>query len=616
MKIFKYISKLGWCLLAVAVGLLVLQVWLDLKSPEYMQQITLLIETDGSEMRDVWINGGWMLLCCLGSLLTSVCVAIISSKIASDFSATLRAKVYEQVMSYSPTEFRKFSTASLITRTTNDITQVTVLITMGLQMLIRAPIIAIWALIKISNSAWQWTMTVGIAVALLVVVVAIIIAIVLPKFRKLQKLTDNLNRVTRENLSGLPVVRAYNADQYQMDKFYNANEELCRTNLFTSRTLSFLNPTIQLIMNGISLAIYWIGAFLIEALDVVTDRIELFSEMVVFSSYAMQVVMAFMMLVMIFIILPRSIVSINRINQVLNTEPSIKDGPGFTVSDINDEEGNLVRRILLDKDGNEVPSVMDEEGNVTMATKGEITFDHVYFSYADSNGEEAVISDINFHINKGETVAFIGATGCGKSTIINLIPRFYDTTEGEVYVDGINIKDYKQEDLRSKIGYISQKSTLFSGTIRENIDYGDNNADEKAIEDALHVSQSSSFVNKLNDGVDAYVAQNGDNYSGGQKQRISIARGIARRPEILIFDDTFSALDFATDKRVRKALKTYCEGSTKLIVSQRIGTIKDADQIFVVEDGKIVGAGKHADLIETCETYKEIALSQLSAEEL
>ncbi|MCD8195440.1 MAG: ABC transporter ATP-binding protein/permease [Coprobacillus sp.] len=615
MKIIKCISKWNWVWIVVGVGLIVFQVYLDLKSPEYMQEITVLIETEDSEMRDIWINGGWMLLCCLGSMATSVIVAIISSKVSSDFSAALREKVYNQVMSFSPTEIRNFSTASLITRTTNDITQIQVLITMGFQVIVRAPVTAIWAICKISNSAWQWTLSVGLAVVILIVVVAVCVGIALPKFRKLQKLTDDVNRVTRENVNGIRVVRAYNAEDYQENKFNDANAALSKTNRFTNRTMSFMSPSIQMIMNGLSLAIYWIGAYLINAVSAGEERLTLFSEMMVFSSYGMQVVMAFMMLVMIFIILPRSIVSIRRVNQVLNTDPAIKDGQGFTVVDVDDGSGsgNLVPALAL-ADGTIVPSYTDEGGNLKQSTKGEIEFRDVSFQYADA--KESVIGNINFKITQGQSVAIIGATGCGKSTVINLIPRFFDATSGQVLVDGVDVKEYTQHDLRDKIGYISQTSTLFQGTIEDNINYGDNNASKEDIEEAITVSQSYQFVYRKPEGVESYVAQGGENFSGGQKQRLSIARGIARKPEILIFDDTFSALDYSTDKKVRKALKTYCADSTRIIVSQRIGTIKDCDQIFVMEDGKIVGSGTHDYLIENCETYKEIALSQLSEEEL
>ncbi|MCD8209278.1 MAG: ABC transporter ATP-binding protein/permease [Coprobacillus sp.] len=584
MRIFKYISKLGWILLVIAAGLIVFQVWLDLKSPEYMAELTTLIQEQESSMHDVWMNGLWMLLCCLGSLATSALVAVISAKIASDFSATLREKIYDKVMSFSMAEIGAFSTASLITRTTNDITQVQMLITMGLQSLIRAPVLAIWAICKISNASWQWTVATVIAVVIMVAAVVIVICIALPKFRKLQKLTDDVNRVTRENLSGIRVVRAYNAEDYQEQKFDTANEKLSRTNLFTNRTMAFLNPIISMVMNGLSLAIYWIGAFMVNAIDPENslERITLFSNSLAFTTYGLQVVMAFMMLVMIFIMLPRAMVSIRRLNEVLDTELIIKDG----------------------------------EVTESPITTGDIEFHNVSFSYPDSEGGEHVLSDIDFSVRGGETLALIGATGSGKSSIINLIPRFYDATEGEVIVDGVNVKDYNQHYLRDKIGYISQKSVLFSGDIESNVNYGTNNVTEDGVQEALQVAQASNFVNTNPDGIHAYVAQNGDNFSGGQKQRLSIARGIARKPEILIFDDTFSALDYATDRKLRTALKQYCANTTKIYVSQRIGTIRDCDQILVIDEGRIVGKGTHDELIKNCPVYQEIALSQLSAEEL
>ncbi len=584
MRIFKYINKLGWILLVIAAGLIVFQVWLDLKSPEYMSQLTTLIQDGESEMHDVWMTGLWMLLCCLGSLASAALVAVLSAKIASDFSAALREKIYDKVMSFSMAEIGAFSTASLITRTTNDITQIQMLITMGLQSLIKAPVLAIWAICKISGGSWQWTVATVVAVAIMVVAVVVVVCIALPKFRQLQKLTDDVNRVTRENLNGIRVVRAYNAEEYQENKFDKANEKLSRTNLFTNRTMAFLNPIISMVMNGLSLAIYWIGAAVVNGIDPsnALERMETFSNSLAFTTYGLQVVMAFMMLVMIFIMLPRAMVSIRRINEVLDTELIIKDG----------------------------------EVTESPITTGDIEFHNVSFSYPDSEGGEHVLSDIDFSVRGGETLALIGATGSGKSSIINLIPRFYDATEGEVIVDGVNVKDYNQHYLRDKIGYISQKSVLFSGDIESNVNYGTNNVTEDGVQEALQVAQAANFVNTNSDGIHAYVAQNGDNFSGGQKQRLSIARGIARKPEILIFDDTFSALDYATDRKLRSALKQYCANTTKIYVSQRIGTIRDCDQILVIDEGKIVGKGTHDELIKNCPVYQEIALSQLSAEEL
>ncbi len=582
MKILKCIRKTGWFLIVASLAFIVLQVWLDLKSPEYMQEITMLVQTEGSAMSDIWWAGGKMLLCCLGSLAASIVVAIFASKISADFSADLRECIYDKVQSFSMREMGAFSTSSLITRSTNDITQIQTLIVMGLQVLIKAPIMAVWAIVKIADSAWQWTLTTGIAVVVLLIVVLLCILIATPKFRKLQKLTDDMNKVTRENLTGIKVVRAYNAEQYQEEKFDKVNKKLTGTNLFANRTMSFLMPSIQLIMNGISLAIYWIGAYLINSAGGINDKMNLFSEMVVFSSYAMQVIMAFMMLVMIFMILPRSLTSIRRINEVLNTEPSIKDG-------------------TIESTDNQV--------------SGEIEFKGVSFKYPDA--EDYVLENISFSAHKDESVAIIGSTGCGKSTVANLIPRFYDTTEGEVLIDGVNVKEYTQNALRNKISYISQKAILFSGDIRSNVGYGDRseNLSDQSILNALDTAQAEDFVSELADGLDSHVAQGGTNFSGGQKQRISIARAVARNSEILIFDDSFSALDYATDRKLRKALKEKCSDATKIIVAQRIGTIRDADRIIVLDDGKIVGMGKHNELMENCEVYRQIAYSQLSKEE-
>jgi ATP-binding cassette subfamily B protein len=480
-------------------------------------------------------------------------------------------------------EIGHFSTASLITRTTNDVMQVQMLIVMGLQLMLKAPLMAVCAICKIAGKAWQWTFSTAIAVGILLCVVTVCVVVAMPKFKKMQQLTDNLNRVTRENLTGLNVVRAYNAEAYQKNKFEKANQELTSTNLFAQRTMSFMLPSIQMIMSGLTLAIYWLGAVLINHAEM-TDKITLFSDMMVFSQYAIQVVMSFMLLVMIFMILPRASVSANRINEVLDTQPTICDG---LLTDGEDEKN------------------------------GEIEFKNVSFRYPDA--KEYVLHNISFTAKKGETVAFIGATGCGKSTVVNLIPRFYDVTEGEVLVDGANVKKYTQKALRNKIGYVSQKATLFSGSIRSNIAFGDNgkNApDEKTVKDAVATAQATEFVEKMENTYDGYIAQGGANLSGGQKQRISIARAIARKPEILIFDDSFSALDYKTDRILRKELDAKCKNTTRMIVAQRIGTIRDADKIIVLDEGKIVGMGKHEDLMETCDVYRQIALSQLSKEEL
>lgn len=583
IKLLKNLPKRNWLMMFFAIGFVVLQVWLDLTIPDYMADITALVQTDGSKMADIMAAGGKMLLCAFGSLAATVVVAIISSRIASDFSAVLRAKLFNKVQGFSMEEIGRFSTASLITRSTNDVTQVQMFVTMGFQVLIKAPILAIWAVCKISAKSWQWTFSTGVAVAVLLIIVGLCVSIALPKFKKLQELTDDINRVTRENITGINVVRAYNAEKYQETKFETANNNLTKTQLFTSRTMSFMMPGIQLIMSGLPLAIYWIGAYLINKADMMS-KITLFSDMVTFSSYAMQIVMAFMMMVMVFIILPRASVAAKRINEVLDTEATIEDGD----KDIKDS-----------------------------GIRGEIEFKNVNFKYPDA--EDYVLSDISFSVKKGETLAIIGATGCGKSTVINLIPRFYDVTEGEVLVDGINVKDYKQKELRNKIGYVSQKATLFGGTVKSNIAYGDNGKDgfmESDIVDSVYVAQASEFVEKMDEGYDSYIAQGGGNLSGGQKQRLSIARAVCRHPEIFIFDDSFSALDYRTDRALRSALKKECADATKIIVAQRIGTIRDADKIIVLENGTIAGMGKHDELMKNCEVYRQIAYSQLSKEEL
>ncbi len=583
IKLFKNLKKEEWGLAALAMVFIVLQVWLDLTMPDYMADITRLVQTEGSTMSEILTAGCKMLACALGSLVAAIATAVCAANIATGFAATLREKLFHKVQSFSMEEIGHFSTASLITRSTNDVTQIQMLIVMGLQMLIKAPIMAVWAICKISNKQWEWTLTTGIAVVILLVIVGTCLMLVTPKFKKIQFLTDDLNRVTRENLTGLSVVRAYNAENYQENKFEHANDALTGTNLFAQRTMAFMLPSIQLVMSGLTLAIYWIGAVLINGVGM-ADKIQLFSDMMVFSQYAIQVVMSFMMLVMIFMILPRASVAANRIREVLDTEPSIEDGTR--------SEG---------KSG----------------VEGEVEFKNVSFRYPDADGD--VLQNISFTAKKGETVALIGATGCGKSTVINLIPRFYDTTEGEVLVDGVNVRDYTQKDLRNKIGYVSQKATLFTGTIRSNVAYGDNGKDPASgdeVNSAVAIAQASEFVDGLEDGCDAYVAQGGANFSGGQKQRLSIARAIARKPEILIFDDSFSALDYKTDRILRQTLAKECKDSTRIIVAQRIGTIRDADRIIVLEDGKIAGMGRHEELMQNCEVYQQIALSQLSKEEL
>lgn len=582
LKILKYLSKKEWLLALTAVLFIVCQVWLDLTMPDYMSAITRLVQTAGSEMSDILYNGGMMLLCALGSLVAAFLTSVCAARIGSNLSANLRGRIFNKVQSFSMAEIGRFSTASLITRSTNDITQVQMLITMGLQMLIKAPLTAAYAICKIAGKNWIWTMSTGAAVAVLLVIVGICIVIALPKFKKVQQLTDNLNRVTRENLNGMRVVRAYNAEGYQEAKFSKANEELTNTQLFTQHTMALLMPSVQMVMNALSLSIYWIGAVLINSAGMV-DKITLFSDMVVFSSYAMQVVMAFMMLVMIFMILPRASVAASRVNEVLDTEVSVSDGEGAAPD----------------------PDCC-----------GLVEFKNVSFRYPDA--EEYVLHNVSFTAKKGETVAFIGATGCGKSTIINMVPRFYDATEGAVLVDGVNVKNYTQTQLRNKIGYVSQRAILFTGTVRSNVAFGDNGRHNlnAFVEDAVATAQAAEFVEKLEDGYDGFVAPGGTNLSGGQRQRLSIARAVCRQPEILIFDDSFSALDYKTDKILRRALDEQCGETTRLIVAQRIGTIRDADQIIVLDEGRIAGKGTHEELMQTCEVYRQIAYSQLSEDEL
>ncbi len=583
LKLLKKLTKTEWGLAFAVLVFIVTQVWLELTMPDYMSEITVLVQTPGSAMSDIFVAGGKMLLCALGSLFASVCTAICVSRIASNFAANLRGQLFDKVQSFSMAEIGRFSTASLITRSTNDITQIQMLIVMGLQVLFKAPITAVWAICKIAGKSWQWTFSTGVAVVILLLIVGVCVLLALPKFKKLQILTDDLNRVTRENLTGLRVVRAYNAEDYQEHKFEVANGALTSTHLFTSRTMAFMMPGIQLVMNGLSLAVYWLGAYLIENAGM-TEKLTLFSDMVVFSQYAVQVVMAFMMLVMISIVLPRAAVSAKRINEVLDTPLSIEDG-------------------TLTK---------SEPGQ-----KGEVEFRNVSFRYPDS--EEYVVQNITFTAHRGETVAFIGATGCGKSTIVNLIPRFYDASEGQVLVDGVDVREYKQSVLRNKIGYVSQKATLFSGTVKSNVAFGDNGQDgflQTDIVDAVYTAQANDFVEKMPETYDGYIAQGGSNLSGGQKQRLSIARAVCRHPEIFIFDDSFSALDYKTDRKLRETLNKECKDATRLIVAQRIGTIRDADKIIVLDEGKTAGMGTHDELMKDCDVYQQIAYSQLSKEEL
>ena len=583
LKLIKNFTKKEWILAIICLVLVVTQVWLELKMPDYMSEITKLVQTEGSQMKDILVNGGYMITCALGSLGAAGITGYITSRISSNFSKTIRKKLFNKVEDLAMQEVKQFSTSSLITRTTNDITQIEMLIAMGLQLLIKAPITAIWAITKILNKSWQWSAITAVAVAVLLATIATLMAIVLPRFKKVQKLIDKLNGVTRENLTGIRVVRAFNAEQYQEEKFDKANNNLTNQQLFNQKVFAVMQPMMYIIMYMVTLSIYYVGAYLIKDAGM-ADKISLFGDMVVFSSYAMQVIMSFLMLAMIFMMLPRAQVSANRINEVLDTEISIKDGK------INTKTNNEV---------------------------GTVEFKNVSFKYPDA--DEYLLKDISFKANKGDTVAFIGSTGSGKSTLINLIPRFYDATEGEVLVDGINVKNYTQEFLHDKIGYVPQKAVMFNGTVKSNISYGDNGKEKptyEQIKKAIEVAQGTEFVEKMDGQYDAHMAQGGTNVSGGQKQRLSIARAIARNPEIYIFDDSFSALDYKTDSVLRKELKKYTSDATSLIVAQRIGTIMNADQIVVLDNGVIVGKGTHKELLKTCEVYKQIALSQLSKEEL
>ncbi|KYG93929.1 ABC transporter ATP-binding protein [Paenibacillus jamilae] len=583
LKIFKYLKKNEWMLVLCSLAFIVVQVWLDLKLPDYMAEITTKLQTEGTPVSELLIPGSYMLFCAVGSMIASIIVGYFAAKVAAGLAMRLRAMVFDKTLSFSMEEMNSFSTASLITRSTNDVTQIQTVVALGLQVIIKAPILAVWAIVKIADKNWQWTASTGAAVVALILMLSVIVVFALPSFQRIQRLTDNLNRVTREHLIGLRVVRAYNADQYQQEKFEQANVELTNTNLFANRLMTMIGPGMTFIMSGLSVSIYCIGAYLING-AAVPDRITLFSNMVVFSSYAMQVVMAFMMVSMIFILMPRASISAKRIMEVLNTESSIVNGHETT--------------------GEE--SVM-----------GQVEFRNVSFKYPDA--EEAVLRNISFTAKQGETVAFIGATGSGKTSVINLIPRFYDVTEGEVLVDGVNVRDYNQQALHNKIGYVPQRAVLFNGTVVSNVSYGDNGragASEKLVKEAVGIAQGTEFVEKMDGQYQGRISQGGANVSGGQKQRLSIARAIYRQPEIYIFDDSFSALDYRTDRILRSALKKETGHATTLIVGQRIGTIKDADRIIVLDQGEIVGSGTHEELMTNCSTYQEIAYSQLSKEEL
>lgn len=582
-KLLKNFTKREWILSCISFVLILLQVYLELKMPDYMSEITVLVQTEGSKMNDILLNGGYMLLCALGSLVSSIIVGYFISNVSASFSLNTRKKLFDKVENLSMEEVKRFSTSSLITRTTNDITQVEMLIGMGLQLLIKAPITAIWAVTKILNKSWQWSAITGVSVILLLTVILILTAIVMPKFKVVQKLIDGINKITRENLTGIRVVRAFNAEAYQQNKFDLVNTKLTKQQTFNQKTFAIMSPIMYLVMNFLTLSIYFTGAYLIMNAHL-SDKITLFGDMVVFSSYAMQVIMSFLMLAMIFMMMPRASVSAKRINEVLDTETSIKDG--------NKENG--IKELI-----------------------GTVEFKDVSFKYPDA--EEYLLENISFKVNKGETIAFIGSTGSGKSTLINLVPRFYDATDGEVLVDGVNVKEYKLEALNNKIGYVPQKAVMFNGTVNENVSYGDNGKGEITegkIKEAVEVAQGKDFVEKLDNKYESHIAQGGTNISGGQKQRLAIARAIAKDPEIYIFDDSFSALDYKTDATLRKSLKKYTKDATCLIVAQRIGTIMNADKIVVLDEGKCVGIGTHRELLETCDVYKQIALSQITEEEL
>lgn len=586
LRILKHLRWKEWLLVAACVVLIVGQVQLDLALPDYMSEITRLVQTEGSQMSDILLAGGKMLLCALGSMLLTVCTTFFTAQIASRFSARLRGEMYRKVVGFSNEEINRFSTASLITRTTNDISQLQMFFSFGMQSLIKAPIMAFIAVGKISTKSWEWSLLTGGVIAFVCVLLVFIMLYAVPRMKKMQALTDNLNRITRENLTGLQVVRAYNAENYQEGKFAKANEEMTRNSQQANIAMSVMNPGMNLAMNGLTLGIYWIGAALISAIAVTSpaammERIGLFSDMVVFMQYAMQVIMAFLMLVMIFVMLPRVTVSAGRVNEVLDTKARIVDGK-------------------------------ETQGKPGM--KGEIEFRDVSFRYPDADGD--TIHHISFTAHHGQTVALIGATGCGKSSIINLIPRLYDATSGQVLVDGVDVRDYTQDALRSKIGFVPQKAFLFAGTVSSNVGYGEDNASGAAIRKAVAIAQAAEFVESPEVGYSGTVAQGGSNFSGGQKQRLSIARAVARDPEILVFDDSFSALDYKTDRALRQALRQQTGGTTNIIVAQRIGTIRDADCILVIEDGAIVGKGTHRELMESCKVYQEIAYSQLSKEEL
>lgn len=592
LRIMRYLSKAEIGQMLIALVSIVGQIWLDLTLPDYMSDITTLVETPGSTMHDIWVAGGKMLLVSLGSVACAIVTGYIAARVGASFSQRLRSLEFNKVESFGPAEMSRFSTASLITRSTNDITQIQMFITMGLMMIVKSPIMAVWAICKIAGKGFEWTVATGIAVVVLMAAICVIMFFVMPKFKAMQRLTDNINLVARENLTGLRVVRAYNAEDYQEAKFTKANKELTDTQLFTNRAMAIMMPLMNTIMNGLMLAVYWIGAYLIDAADL-TDKLTTFANMVVFSSYSVQVIMSFLLMSMVFVLWPRADVSAQRVLEVIDTKPLITDG--------THTEG--------------------EPGK-----QGEIEFRNVSFTYPDSR--KAMLEGISFTAKKGQTVAFIGSTGSGKSSLINLVPRFYDATQGQVLVDGVDVRDYTLKALRDKIGYVPQQSFLFKGTIASNVSYGDKSgsksgseeagtdADMANVRKACEVAQATEFVEKKDNTYESSIAQGGSNVSGGQKQRLSIARAVYRHPEILIFDDSFSALDFKTDRAVREALAKEAKDSTKLIVAQRIGTIMNADRIVVLDQGKVVGQGTHEELLDNCDVYRQIAQSQLSEDEL
>ena len=624
LKLLRYLKRKEWLFFLLSLVFIAAQVWLDLKLPDYMSEITKLVETEGSAMNDIWTAGGMMLLCSLGSLASSVAVCFLASNIAAGFSKRLRSAMYYKVQSFSKNEIGRFSTPSLITRSTNDVMQVQMLIVMSMQVVIKAPLMAIWAITKIAGKAWQWSLATGITVAILMALMALILALTFPRFRRVQWLQDGLNRSARENLTGIRVVRAFNAEKYQHDKFQKSNTELRDNQLFANRAMTFITPIMSLSMNLLSMSIYWIGAILINSVslngaEALAQRVDIFADMIVFMSYAMQMIMSFLMMAAVFVIAPRAFVAAGRINEVLDTEPSVKDGYG------EPEEKDWVSMCLLDPDGSE-NAVIDLHGSTVFfggdavftirseaASRQMIEFEHVSYRYPGGSGD--VLSDISFKIARGQTVAIVGSTGSGKTTLVNLIPRFSDPTEGRILVDGTDVKNYTLKQLSEKISYASQKPLMFTGTVASNVTMGCS-AEPERLEAALRIAQADEFVGSLPDGAASPVARGGVNFSGGQKQRLSIARALCRRSDILILDDSFSALDFKTDRALRNGLKYELGDTTVIIVAQRIGTIMGADKIIVLDDGRIAGIGKHRELLSDCEVYRQIALSQLSEEEL